>query len=396
MSHKNTQTSYSTTTKVFHWLTALLIIAIIPLGAVANRLPYDTSAELALKAQLFSAHKTLGILVFFVALARILWAMTQSKPGHLHPDRRFETLLAEMVHWALYISLVIVPLSGWIEHAATTGFAPIWWPFGQSLPFIPQNETLAHTFASLHWIFGKVLIAALLLHIVGALKHHFVDGDVTLHRMWFGKTVAPPVQAFRARLMAPVAALALFAVATGIGALTGFFDIEEPTGAATLDSVQSDWVVQSGEIAITVKQLGSDVTGTFTDWTAAISFDPAPADIMGRVETTVSIGSLSLGSVTEQAMGPDYFDQAQFETAVFTADIKPDGETYIADGTLTLKGQTLPVALPFTLDIVDGVATMNGQTTLDRLDFKIGESMDSEASLAFDVRVGITLTATQP
>jgi len=77
--------AFAPITKVFHWLTALLILIIIPLGVIANGAPFETSEELARKAWLFSLHKTLGVAVFFVALLRILWALTQEKPGPLHP-----------------------------------------------------------------------------------------------------------------------------------------------------------------------------------------------------------------------------------------------------------------------------------------------------------------------
>ena len=58
-----------------------------------------------------------------------------------------------------------------------TGFAPILWPFGQGLPFVPQSETVAQVAGAVHWVFTKVMAAAILLHIAGALKHHFVDRD---------------------------------------------------------------------------------------------------------------------------------------------------------------------------------------------------------------------------
>ena len=96
-------TTYGTVTKTFHWLTALVIITIIPLGVIANRLPYETNEQLAFKAQLFSFHKTLGVIVFAVALPRILWALTQPKPGSLHPERKAESFLADLVHWLLYV-----------------------------------------------------------------------------------------------------------------------------------------------------------------------------------------------------------------------------------------------------------------------------------------------------
>ena len=90
----NTSTSYGTVAKTFHWLTALLIFTMIPLGIIAQNAPFDTNEALARKALLFSTHKTLGIVTLAVALARILWAITQAKPGAIHPTRRAETFLA--------------------------------------------------------------------------------------------------------------------------------------------------------------------------------------------------------------------------------------------------------------------------------------------------------------
>ncbi len=55
-------------------------------------------------------------------------------------------------------------------------------PLGADDPF-PINEQLTLVAETLHELFGKVLIAALVLHVVGALKHHFVDKDITLKRM---------------------------------------------------------------------------------------------------------------------------------------------------------------------------------------------------------------------
>jgi cytochrome b561 len=99
MSLANTQNRYGSIAKTFHWLTALLILTLIPLGIIANDMAYDTSEQLARKAWLFSLHKTLGVTVFFVALARIGWAFKQPKPGGLHPERKAESWLAETIQW---------------------------------------------------------------------------------------------------------------------------------------------------------------------------------------------------------------------------------------------------------------------------------------------------------
>ncbi|MGX9354113.1 cytochrome b/b6 domain-containing protein [Roseobacteraceae bacterium S113] len=395
----NTRTHYGSVAKSLHWLTALLIVALIPSGIIANGLPFETSEELSRKAFLFSVHKTLGVTLFFVALTRILWALSQPKPALLNSEKPLEAFLASAVHWLLYGSLLIVPLSGWVHHAATTGFAPIWWPFGQSLPFVPQSQIVADTAAGLHIVFERVLVASLFLHIAGALKHHFVDRDVTLKRMLPGTPEVTESTAPHAGSFAPIAfALSVWGAAIGIGAGLGLYshaDAARPQAQA-LDAVASDWAVQDGTLAITVRQLGSEVTGSFADWTAAITFDPdvenGPA---GTVEVQVAIASLTLGSVTGQALGPDYFDAERVPTASLSADIIRTDGAYALTGDLTLKDATLPITLPFTLELTDGTARAEGQLALDRREFGIGLSQSDDGTLGFEVMVDVSLVAVE-
>lgn len=390
----STQTiTYGTVTKTFHWLTALLILTVFPLGAIANQLPYETNEQLALKAQLFSYHKTLGIIVFLVALARILWAIGQPKPGSIHPERKAETTLAALVHWLLYISLVAVPLTGWIHHAATEGFAPHFLPISQDLPFVPDDAAVAKFFGGLHWVWSKIMMAAILLHVAGALKHQFIDRDATLRRMWFGKSDCPDVGAYKGSKAAPIAALAIYALVTSAGAAAGMYSAERVTFQTELAQVSSEWAVSEGEIALTITQFGNQVTGNFGEWTSAISFDENATGTMGNVETTIAIGSLSLGTVTNDALGTDFFNAEAFPTAVFSADIMEAESGFIAEGTLTIKESTVPVSLPFSLTIEGDIATMMGQITLDRRDFQIGDTLSDESNLAFAVIVEVNLMA---
>ena len=393
----NTTSRYGSVTRAFHWLTALLVMTLIPVAIVAYRLPYETSEQLALKAWLFSLHKTLGITVFFVALLRIVWAVTQPKPAGLHPERKVETFMAETAHWLLYGSLVLSPLTGWIHHAAATGFAPIWWPLGQGLPLVPKSDSVAALFGGFHWLFGIVITVTIALHVAGALKHHFIDKDPTLRRMVGTKAELPQVAPSHQSRAPLGAAIGLWAAVLLSGTAIGAYDGQSvTTQAATLKEVSSDWAVQDGNIGIAVTQFGSKVEGSFTDWTADISFDPTISGATsGNVEVVIAIGSLTLGSVTGQAMGPDFFDATQFETAVFTADIITGIDGFVADGTLHLKGMEVPVRMPFRLSLEDETATVSANLTLDRLDFGIGANMPDESSLAFAVDVSIALTATR-
>lgn len=397
----NTKTHYGSIAKSLHWITVALIFTLIPLGIIANGLPFDTSEELARKAWLFSLHKTLGVTLFAVALLRITWSMVNPHPALLNADRPLEAGLARMVHVLLYGSLIAVPLSGWVHHAATTGFAPIWWPFGQTLPFVPTSEPLAQTAAGLHIVFERVLVIALLLHIAGALKHHFVDRDATLKRMLPGTPALPalPDLADRqpGRTLPVIGALAAWALAIGTGSALGLYakPVERPDAVA-LDAAPSEWQVTDGTLALEVRQLGSTVSGQFQDWNAAISFDPEVAQgRAGDVSVQVSIPSLTLGSVTSQALGPDFLAAEAHPVATYSGDILRDADGYRIDGTLALKDTEMPLVLPFTLELVDGVARARASTNVDRRDFGIGMGQSDEATLGFGVDLRIELSATR-
>jgi len=148
-------------------------------------------------------------------------------------------------------------------------------------------------------------------------------------------------------------------------------------------------------LSIGVTQSGSDVAGEFAEWTAKISFDPDAGPNYGNVTATIAIGSLTLGSLSNQALSADFFDAATFPTATFQADIIDGTDSaFKAEGTLTIKGISIPVAMPFTLDITDKTAAMNGNLTVNRYDFAVGDGTD-DATLAPEVLIQIALTAVQ-
>lgn len=400
MPFSNSATTYGSVTKSFHWLTALLILSNLPLGWYATELANEIQAapaeDLIERAKLlFSIHKTLGVAIFFVALARILWALNQPKPALLNGDRGLESLAAETVHWLLYGSLVLVPLTGWVHHAATSGFAPIWWPLGQDLPWVSKSETLSGLASSLHYLFMLVMTGAIAAHVAGALKHHLLDGDATLRRMLPGRIDATPTARQPNHALPVIAALAIWVGAMGGATALGWFAISKSDGPATLTAVESDWQVESGQLQVTVQQLGSAVTGSFGEWTADITYAETPnADgIHGHVEVTIGIASFSLGSVTQQAMGADFFNTTEFPTAVFSADLLASASGQFARGTLTIRDQSVPVELPFDLSIAGDTATARGTLSLDRRDFNIGSGVTDEKSLGFGVDVSFELTA---
>lgn len=401
----NSDARYGAVIKTFHWLTALLILTLLPLGQYAQYLAQiiesaEGSPDQALisrTAFLFSLHKTLGVTVFFVALLRILWALSQPKPRLLNGDKPAEALAAEAVHWLLYGSLVLVPLSGWVHHASTSGFAPIWWPFGQTLPFVSENKQVAEISSRLHYLLQWVLVGALTLHILGALKHHVIDRDATLRRMWFGKMKAEGSATQPGHVASFIAALAVWGVVIGGAAAAGWFDVapQEEQAPVSLAAGGGNWQVQDGTLQITVTQMGSEITGTFSDWSAQIQYaDTADENGKhGEVVVEIATGSLSLGSVTDQATGPGYLASQTHPVATFKADLMQQGNGLVAIGDLTIRDDSVPVELPVSLAIEGQRAEASGRVQVDRRDFNMGTDVTDEGSLAFGVGISFDLTA---
>ena len=401
----NTRTSYGTVTKTFHWTIALMIASMFVLGWLATTLAEwieapditTTDATIALAKILFSIHKTMGVAIFALAILRIAWAISQPKPGLLNGDKWLESRLAETVHWLLYGSLVLVPLSGWVDHAATTGYAPIWWPLGQGLPFVPKDPGVAQIAGALHIILQWVLLIAIGLHVAGAAKHHVVDRDATLRRMLPGTQTALPTEAQPGHALPILAAFVIWGAALGVGARAGWLTPEARADTEALAEVAGDWRVEDGTLNITILQNGSEVTGSFAEWTAEITYNETPdaSGLHGAVTVTVSIPSLTLGTVTTQAMGADYFAAEEWPTATFQADLVTVDQGLIADGTLRIRDQSVPVQMPVELSIEGETATASGQLTVNRLDYGIATSTQDEGSLAFDVQIDWRLTATR-
>ncbi|SON57728.1 Cytochrome b561-like protein 2 [Hartmannibacter diazotrophicus] len=414
MALTNTRDRYGLAAQVFHWLIAILILTLLVVGFVMTRLPQATDADIGLKVFVYSLHKTIGVTVLLLAVLRILWALTQKRPDPLHPDRRIETFLAETVHWSLYVAILVAPLSGLVDHAATTGFAPIWWPFGQSLPFVPKSPALAALAGWLHFGMAWLLVVSVGLHVAGALKHAVIDRDGTLARMVPGKAhrvEVPPASATHslrgavsaaaavyivmlgsvfayATILAPKAASPETATVAAAPAETGTTDASAPTVASP---AESEWAVDhdKSSLKITISQMGSPVEGEFARWNAGITFDPDALD-KAHVTVTIDVASLTVGSVSDQARSADFLDASAYPTAIFEASaFKKTGDTsYEGQGTLTLKGKTIPVTLAFDLVIDGDQAEMTGKTTLNRMDFGVGDpGFADEGSVKFAVEV---------
>lgn len=168
---------YSTVSLVLHWLIAALVVTQIVLIAAHE------ATEGSISREYVNLHKSVGLSILVLTLIRLGWRI--ANPAIPLPDStpRWQKLVARGTHVLFYVFLIAMPLVGWAASSAA-GRDILWfglfeWP---ALPIGGGRET-AGQLMDLHELAAKLLIALVVLHILGALKHHFVDRDNVLHRM---------------------------------------------------------------------------------------------------------------------------------------------------------------------------------------------------------------------
>lgn len=164
-------------TIAFHWIIAFGMIALIVFGLYIEKLPRGPE-----KGQLIGIHKSFGILIFLLAVLRIGWLFKTGFPIPLSQAPRWQEATAKVVRLILLAGTVLLPISGVIMSIG--GGHPIG-VFGQELVArsAEKNDALSQVGHVIHGLGGKLLIAALFLHIAGAFKHQFLDRDRTLARI---------------------------------------------------------------------------------------------------------------------------------------------------------------------------------------------------------------------
>jgi cytochrome b561 len=169
--------SYHGLAKTLHWLMALLIIGLIPLGLYMQDLPLSPQ-----KLQLYSWHKWAGVTVFVLLWVRVAARLAWPPPPLPWQMSRWQQQAAHAGHLALYLLMLAIPLSGWLMSSAK-GVQTVWFGILPIPDLIAKDKALGAQLAELHALLNWTLMAVLAAHVAAALKHHWIDRDDVLTRM---------------------------------------------------------------------------------------------------------------------------------------------------------------------------------------------------------------------
>jgi cytochrome b561 len=195
---KQTPSRYTKTAIILHWLIAIFIALMFVLGWYMAELPKEAHKQMAYdlfdlgvftwqlaeeaspRTFYFNLHKSLGLTVLALIVLRILWRITHTPPAALSSYKAIEKKVATATHHSLYLLMLAVPVTGLIM-AINSKYGVKW--FGIDVIAGLDNKPVRDFFECTHEFVGIVLLVLIGIHLLGALKHKFIDKDDTMSRM---------------------------------------------------------------------------------------------------------------------------------------------------------------------------------------------------------------------
>ena len=159
-----------------HWITAVLIVANVTLGLSMVGLPISPR-----KLYWYLWHKSIGLTVLLLTSVRLGWRAFHPPPPRV-PMPRWRRRASALSHAVLYALLFLIPISGYL-YSSATGVQVVWMGLVALPNLVPKDKALGDALRIVHIALNSLLVAAVVVHVAAALKHHYVDRDTVLARM---------------------------------------------------------------------------------------------------------------------------------------------------------------------------------------------------------------------
>ena len=177
-------TRYTLTQRLLHWLIALLVLGLLGVGMIFFFLDFEGTKETfgpEVTDLLYTYHKTFGVVLLALMIVRLGIRLVRGAPPYAQPLPTFQRVASHVAHGLLYLSLLAMPVVGWLATAA--GGYPVQF-FDLALPgLIGKDKALAETLFSVHGMVAWLIIGLIAVHVGAALMHWRVRRDGVMERM---------------------------------------------------------------------------------------------------------------------------------------------------------------------------------------------------------------------
>jgi cytochrome b561 len=188
---ENTPERWGSVSIALHWTIAALVLLVqVPAGITMTSVEPGTVQNVG-----YNIHKTTGIVIFLLALVRLAWRWAHPVPALPADMPVWQARLARTTHAILYLVLFLMPITGFL-YTAMGGFPVPFFMLYDLARFVPENKPVAEIFKYAHLTLQYVLYVTVLLHVSGALYHHFVRRDGVLLRMLSSTAPLPEMRRY--------------------------------------------------------------------------------------------------------------------------------------------------------------------------------------------------------
>ena len=179
MTLRNTTIRYGSIAIFFHWIIAFSVIGMLLFGFFMDVFPKGE-----IRTSAINVHKLIGLIILCLMILRMAWTISNVKPLFPAELPAWQHYAERTGHLLFYILLIAMPISGWVMSTADDK-APHFFQHIIAAPWITPNKETSDLFWTFHSKLAWIIVAFIILHVLAALKHHFINKDNILKRMWF-------------------------------------------------------------------------------------------------------------------------------------------------------------------------------------------------------------------
>ncbi|AHC38988.1 cytochrome b [Ehrlichia muris] len=172
------KSQYHISLRIMHWLTGIPIILMLIMGFCLKMEVFPDNFPIG---KFYSLHKSTGIILLFLLILRLICRLNSNIPPYPKNFSHFLALISKITHTSLYITVIGMAISGYVMSSAS-GKAIDFFLFNVPL-LIDSNTDIANAAQQSHNICAYMLSTLIIVHILAALKHKFIDKDNIFNRI---------------------------------------------------------------------------------------------------------------------------------------------------------------------------------------------------------------------